>query len=126
MYGGYYADYDGYLYANNNVLRDISLAKSEFYSNPAYYNDPNMNNLALSNLVGQVNTDVNSLANSQVINSARVSDGANTTNKYNTVTDISGGTNYYIDEYGRMLNDEKQKPLSDLEVYGPPTGSTVD
>ena len=36
------------------------------------------------------------------------------------------GSLLYIDEYGRMLNDEKQKPLSDLEVYGPPTGSTVD
>ena len=125
VYGGYYADYDGYLYANNNLLRDISLEKSEFYTNPAYYYDPNMNNLTLSNIIGQVKTDVNSLANAQVINKA-VNEGTNTTNPYNTVTNVSGGTNYYFDEYGRIRNDEKQKPLSELEMYGPPSGSTVE
>ena len=120
----YYADYDGYLYSNNNLLRDISLQKSEFYSNPDYYMNPNMNNLELSKIISPTKT--NSVGvNSQVINN-NPNGGQYTDNPYNAVVDVSGGTNYYVDEYGITHLDQKQKPLSDLEIYGPPEGSTVE
>ena len=118
----YYADYDGYLYSNNSMLRDISLQKSEFYSNPKYYNDPNMTNLTLSTIISPIKTSAGSLANSQVLNSANIKIEANTNNPYNSVSNVSGGTNYYVDENGVVRNDEKPKPLSNLEVLGPASG----
>lgn len=123
VYGDFEADFDGYLYSNGVILRDISIAKSEFYSNAAYYSDPNMNNLVFSTLYTTPNkTNASNLANSQIINQANVSDGTNTTNPYNSVSSVSGGTNYYVDEYGRVRSDYQDKPISNFEIYGPMIG----
>ena len=126
VYNDYYADYDGYLYSDNHLIRDISLQKSEFYSNPSYYYDPNMTNLALSKIVSPDKTNASFLNQSQVLNNSSVDLNSNTDNPYNIVSSVEGGTNYYVDEYGRVRIDEKQKPLSSLEVLGPATGEFLD
>ena len=119
VYGNFKADYDGYLYSDDKLLRDISLERSEFYSNTQYYYDANMNNLALSNIVSPYKSDTSNMAKSQVINEGNYNDGTNTSNPYNAVSNVAGGTNYYIDEYGRYRSAYVDPKISDFEIYGP-------
>ena len=49
VYGEYYADYQGKLYYANQLLRDVSNAKSEFYTDPIYYSQASLNNYFLAN-----------------------------------------------------------------------------
>lgn len=120
VYNEYYADYDGYLYSDNHIMRDTSLQKSELYSNPIYYNDPNMDNLTISKIVKPSKTDSSFLNNkSQVINNTNAKDEEHTDNPYNISTGVSGGTNYYIDENGILRMDYQPPKISDFEIYGP-------
>ena len=48
-YNEYYADSNGKLYYANQLMRDVSEAKSEYYTDPIYYREPTLNNYFLAN-----------------------------------------------------------------------------
>ncbi|MBO6119911.1 MAG: hypothetical protein J6P02_05545 [Lachnospiraceae bacterium] len=115
VYQEYYADSDGYLYYDNTLMRDVSIAKSEFYTNPAYYTNVNLNNYYLANFdkVGtakELDTETKSEINASQANEAGKKTSASTT---------TGGTYYDVDENGRIHTYNDVFETSEAEKYGP-------
>lgn len=115
VYQEYYADSDGYLYYDNVLMRDISIAKSEFYTNPAYYTNVNLNNFYLAHydhpgqaqdMAGEEKTEINLSAASK----EKTKTSASTT---------SGGTNYSVDSEGRVHTYGDIFETSPFEKFGP-------
>ena len=115
VYQEYYADKDGYLYYDNTLMRDTSIAKSEFYTNPLYYTNVNLNNYYLANFdkVGGV-SDIVGEEKSE-INMAHAAKEATKTSGSNT----SGGTNYSVDDEGRIHLYDNTFETQAAEKYGP-------
>ena len=115
VYQEYYADIDGYLYYANTLMRDTSIAKSEFYTDTNYYTNVNLNNyyLATYGNVGH-SKDLESLDKAE-INTSRISQDS----KNKVGTNTSGGTNYTVDEHGHITSFDAPTEISDLEKYGP-------
>lgn len=115
VYQEYYADYEGFLYYDNAIMRDTSIAKSEFYTNPVYYSNPNLNNyyLAYHDQIGQAK-ELDSRMNSEVV----ITDGATSSTK-SSASATSGGVNYDVDEFGRIILHDPIPEISLEEKYGP-------
>ena len=122
VYGEYYVDSAGFIYLNNELQRDTSIFKSEFYTNPAYYSEPNLNNYYLANYDSVVLPSTlklgirNNLDTSSVIyqNGDMVS-----VPKRNTASNTAGGTNYEVDEKGRVHMFDPEFETQPAEKYGP-------
>lgn len=115
VYQEYYADHDGYLYYDNVLMRDTSIAKSEFYTNPIYYSNPNLNNyyLAYHDQVGQAKElDRNTKSEINVSNAAKEITKS-------VASNTSGGVNYDVDEYGRVHVHDSVQETQPAEKYGP-------
>ena len=115
VFGDYYADYKGYLYNNNQLVRDTSIAKSEFYTNPLYYDNPNLNNYYLANF-----DKVSSPFDAAVEKKSDVNvDNAGTGGKKSAGSNSSGGTNYSVDELGIIHDNTPLPETSAFEKFGP-------
>lgn len=115
VYQEYYADHDGYLYYDNVLMRDTSIAKSEFYTNPIYYSNPNLNNyyLAYHDQVGQAKElDRNTKSEVNVSNASKEITKS-------VASNTSGGVNYDVDEYGRVHVHDSVQETQPAEKYGP-------
>lgn len=120
VYKECYADSNGLLYTNNELMRDVTIAKSEYYSNDIYYNNNSLNNYYLSHYDTSFRLfeidhtkdgagDVYQQNRQGGTNKERVKIGA----------DTSGGVNYSVDERGTIHLIETETALSDLEKIGP-------
>ena len=115
VYQEFYADSDGYLYYDNVLMRDTSIAKSEFYTNPAYYTNVNLNNYYLANfdqpgqardLAGDEKSEVN------------ISQASKEKTK-TSASATTGGTNYDVDAEGRVHTYGDIFETSPAEKFGP-------
>ena len=115
VYQEYYADKNGFLYFDNELMRDTSIAKSEFYTDQAYYANTNYNNYYLANygkaitvveLAGAVKSEVNLSK-------------ANVDSKKSIASNTSGGTDYSIDTYGVVHTNGDTFETKEAEKYGP-------
>ena len=115
VYQEYYADNEGYLYYDNVLMRDTSIAKSEFYTNVLYYTNVNLNNYYLANfdtvgtakdIAGEEKSEINM---THAAKESKKSSGSNT----------SGGTNYSVDDEGRIQLHDPIPETSMAEKYGP-------
>lgn len=115
VYQEYYADHDGFLYYDNVLMRDTSIAKSEFYTNPIYYSNPNLNNyyLAYHDQIGQAKELGNTMKSEVDISKAT---GEITKS---AASNTSGGVNYDVDEFGRIHVHDGVKEISADEKFGP-------
>lgn len=122
----FWADENGLLYFNNVLLRDTTTNKSEYYSNPEYYTNDQLNNYYLANYdvavvdgskffaqVGNANSNVDN----NRVTTGRESDGGLSGKQAPT-----GGTNYTIDAEGRIISQDKETDISGAEKYGPMVG----
>ena len=115
VYQEYYADYDGYLYYDNVLMRDTSIAKSEFYTNPLYYTNSNLNNYYLANhdqIVQVKEFDRNTKSEVNVSNATKEITKS-------VASNTSGGLNYEVDEYGRVHVYDNVQETQPAEKYGP-------
>ena len=115
VYQEFYADSDGYLYYDNVLMRDTSIAKSEFYTNTAYYTNVNLNNYYLANfdqpgqardLAGDEKSEIN------------ISHAAKEKTK-SSASATTGGTNYDVDAEGRVHTYGDIVETSPAEKFGP-------
>ena len=115
VYQEFYADSEGYLYYDNVLMRDTSIAKSEFYTNTLYYNNVNLNNyyLAYFDNAGTAK-DIEGEEKSE-INASHMAKDSKKTSASNT----SGGTNYSVDSEGRVQLYDPIPETSMAEKYGP-------
>ena len=115
VYQEYYADSEGYLYFDNVLMRDTSIAKSEFYTNTDYYTNVNLNNFYLANYdkagaARDIEGDEKSEMNMALAAKERTKTSASHT---------SGGTNYSVDSEGRIHSNDATFETSLAEKYGP-------
>ena len=116
VFQDYYADVDGYLYQNNKLMRDTSIIKSEYYTNTLYYNNINLNNYYLANY------DEGSIGKREKVNTNNGYNDYEKANENKKSADIhktSGGTEYYIDDWGNAKGVEVQYETREAEKYGP-------
>lgn len=120
VYKDYYADSNGYLYNDNTLMRDTSIAKSEYYTNTLYYDNVNLNNYYLANY------DKEWLAKEAVVhekeNKKSKVDTSNATEGENKSADThltSGGTNYGVNAEGRVELYDAIPETKAAEKYGP-------
>ena len=119
VYGEYYADYYGNLYFANNLLRDTSVAKSNYYTNALYYTNEALNNyfMAKSNQAQKLEDVKNNAINNQEDNS-NVSETQR--KKDSTGGHLAlGGTDYYIDDYGKIHMGDDTFETQGFEKFGP-------
>lgn len=118
-YKDYYADYYGYLYFENQLQRDMSIAKSEYYTNTMYYDNIDLNNYYLAR--GDEITDMTILRKMRDEVKAKSNDSGDnyTTQKSADTHKTSGGLNYYVDEYGRVKTYGDIYETQEAEKYGP-------
>ena len=114
VYKEYYADYTGKLYFNNELQRDTSINKSEYYSDPLYYKNVNLNNYYLANYGKVQEVGIAHSANNAASGQGNALD--ETKRKEGIAY---GGTDYYIDDMGRVIMPEDTFKISDGEKYGP-------
>lgn len=114
VYQEYYADNEGYLYYDNVLMRDTSIAKSEFYTNPAYYTNVNLNNYYLANYDHAGTAKDMAGVEKSEINISQAKEQTKTSS-----SDTSGGTNYTVDEYGRIHTYGDIYETQAAEKYGP-------
>ena len=111
VYGEYYADSNGKLYYANVLQRDVSVNKSEYYTDPLYYTVDDLNNFFLANFdMGfheLIVVPVENKTNGNVIPPKRGT--------------VSGGTNYTVDKNGVTTVSSENIPYSALEKGGPST-----
>lgn len=119
VYADFWADSDGYLYYSNQILHDTTTAKSEFYTNAIYYKEEALNNefLALRDTsfkkfkVEKVEKSDNSSSWTKQEATARA--------RQNKGKATSGGTNYWVDEQGKIHVMEQAEEMTAAEKYGP-------
>lgn len=120
VFQDYFADVDGYLYKDNKLMRDTSIIRSEYYTNAAYYENINFNNYYLANYdqtsIGKRQHVVQSATSNSYSNgSAITSESKKTSDAHKT----SGGTNYYVDEWGTVHEADIIYETRPAEKYGP-------
>ena len=119
VYLEFYADYEGNLYYNNVLMRDTSNAKSEYYSDPIYYTNDMLNNYYLAkydtvkglDTIKGNDTDTSSYDTKKGKTKDASGDGL-----------ITGGTDYYVDESGRVHTYGDIYETEYFEKYGPMNG----
>ena len=113
VYEDYYADYKGYLYRNDELMRDVSIARSEYYTNPVYYTNPLLNNYYLANYDNSTKIEETTKSN--------INDDLANTEQLESFdgTVILGGTDYTINEYGKIIAPDKSSEIQPEEKYGP-------
>lgn len=123
VFQDYYADVDGYLYQNNKLMRDTSIIKSEYYTNPLYYENVNLNNYYLANydtgsIAKRETVERGSGESGEIITSGATNANQKTADAHKT----TGGTDYYTDEWGNARGIEVQFETREAEKYGPMLG----
>lgn len=130
IYGDFYVDVNGIMYNNNIEVRDVSKSKSEFYTITAYYDDAKYDNeyVALNNTAYMPET--NTLSQEEEVKNIELPKGDNIITTHATEiakrtgnpvkgNNVSGGTNYTIDDHGNMILETEEYKISDEEKYGP-------
>ena len=119
VYKECYADSNGLLYTNNELMRDITIAKSEYYSNDIYYLNNDLNNYYLAYHDTSFRLfEIDHSQDSGAVSQGNRQVGTNT-ERVKSGSDTSGGTNYYVDESGKVRLIESELAISDLERIGP-------
>lgn len=120
VFQDYYADFDGYLYENNQLMRDTSIIRSEYYSNDLYYDNIVLNNYYLayydSGSIAKRETYSYDTSKSEEI----IADNIDRRNQKSAdIYKTSGGTDYYVDEWGNAKGVEVEYETKEAEKYGP-------
>ena len=119
VYADFWADGDGYLYYSNKILRDTTTAKSEFYTNTLYYREEALNNEYLATRdTSFIPFKVDRISRDDSASSWTKQEAAKRA-KQNVGKDTSGGTNYWVDEQGKIHVAETVDEMSVAEKYGP-------
>lgn len=118
VYLDFWADYVGNLYFNNELLRDESVDKSEYYTKTEYYTNSNLNNFYLAKY------DVISVLPDDLIagngNNSTTIDTTNNSDKVKTsASTTAGGTDYYVDREGHVTVPDHTGTIGQFEIYGP-------
>lgn len=116
VFQDYYADVDGYLYQNGALMRDTSVIRSEFYTNPVYYLNPNFNNFYLATYDEQSIAKRESVILDSSVDAKVMAEGSQ---KSSDTHKTSGGTDYYTDEWGLTRGVEVTYETRPAEKYGP-------
>lgn len=128
VYLDFWADVNGCLYNNNQILRDVSTKKSDYYTDPVYYTNVNFNNYFLANFGNAVipkpvnkSTKIEQTSGgSRVItNQANFDVVREDGTKKSSATNASGGANYTVDAYGKIIAPDETGIISNKEIYGP-------
>lgn len=117
VYKECYADSNGLLYTNNELMRDVTIAKSEYYSNNIYYNNNDLNNYYLA--YHDTSFKIFEIDHSKDNGSKQNSQGITKRDRVRTGADTAGGVNYFVDESGTTHLVESEAALSELERIGP-------
>lgn len=120
VYKECYADSNGLLYTNNELMRDVTIAKSEYYSNNVYYKNVDLNNYYLAK--HDTSFSLFEIDHSKDDTRSAYQQGGEagaTKERVKSGTDTSGGVNYIVDERGSIHLIESELQLSDLERIGP-------
>ena len=116
VFQDYFADVDGYLYKDDKIMRDTSIIRSEYYTNALYYDNINLNNYYLANYdQGSIEKRNHVIRNSSSNASMIISETKKTSDTHLT----SGGTNYYVDEWGNVQGADITYETRPNEKYGP-------
>ena len=134
VYQDYWADYYGNLYLNNELAKDTSINRSEYYTKENYYSNNNLNNYYLFNFdtITPIPTKKDTTNNnkSQIVDNdaihnstSTITTDANFTGMYqqNNHSVVTGGTNYHIDANGNIVDDTKIEETKAFEKTGPST-----
>ena len=123
VFQDYYADVEGYLYQNDKLMRDTSIIRSEYYTNPLYYENINLNNYYLAY------HDMGSIKKKELVTNSLESDneimtrGTSMENQKSAdIYKTSGGTDYYVDDWGHVKGVEIEYETREAEKYGPMLG----
>ena len=121
VYRECYADSNGLLYTNNELMRDVTIAKSEYYSNDIYYRNNDLNNYYLAHNDTSFGLfEIDHSQDDAGNNASRGNrQGGTTRERVKTGSDTSGGVNYSVDDHGSIHLIETETALSDLERIGP-------
>lgn len=114
VYQDYFADSEGHLYFNDELMRDTSIARSEFYTNLEYYTNPNFNNYYLSQFDRSDSISTSPNNDKSEINASHAKEQTKT-----SASTTSGGTNYSVDEYGITRTYGDIYETQPAEKYGP-------
>ena len=116
VFQDYFADVDGYLYKDEKLMRDTSIIRSEYYTNALYYDNINLNNYYLANHdQGSIEKRNHVIRNSSSNGSMIVSETKKSSDAHLT----SGGTSYYVDEWGNVQGADISYETRPAEKYGP-------
>lgn len=128
VYLEFWADENGCLYANNQLLRDTSVKKSDYYTDPIYYTNENFNNYFLANFGNAVipKPSKKTITTQPASGGSRVITDQADFNKVredgtvkSSATNASGGANYTVDAYGNIVAPDETGIISNNEIYGP-------
>ena len=120
VYKECYADSNGLLYTNNELMRDVTIGKSEYYSNDIYYHNGDLNNYYLAHHDTTFRLfEIDHTKDNAGGASNQNRQAGTTKERVKSGTDTSGGANYSVDERGSIHLNESQTALSDLEKIGP-------
>ena len=101
-------------------MRDVTIAKSEYYSNEVYYNNNSLNNYYLSHYDTSFRLfEIDHTKDGAGDASQEYRQAGTTKERVKTGADTSGGVNYSVDERGSIHLIETEMALSDLEKIGP-------
>lgn len=124
VYLEFWADYDGRIYFNNVLMRDTTTAKSEYYTNTAYYTDKNLNNFYLANYDKVVEPTLYHTSTSPsggfgpaITDLERDKNGSGS--EKSSASRTAGGADYYVDNMGHVIVADKTGNISDFEKLGP-------
>ena len=116
VFQDYYADYDGYLYKDDKLQRDTSIMRSEYYTDAGYYENILLNNYFLANHDTNAKIKKSEIAKKSNINTDSATTG---TKKTSDPHKTSGGTNYEVDDMGRIVVYGDEFETRPQEKYGP-------
>lgn len=128
VYQEFWADAKGNLYFANQLMRDVTIAKSEYYTNIFYYKNESLNNYYLANLDTVSVIDIEKNIGAVMSSNSEGSDirGTKTAtqdaNKSKQDKGVAhGGTNYEVID-GKVVVYDKEPETSEFEKYGPGHG----
>lgn len=117
-YNDYYIDFNGYVYKDNKIMRDVSIERSEFYTNPAYYKSMVLNNYYLAyndaSFKEYIPKDTARVENYNT-NDYSNKEGKKSADLHRT----TGGLNYVVDDEGRVTTYGDTFETKPAEKYGP-------
>lgn len=116
VYKDYFADYEGYLYKDDKLMRDTSILRSEYYTDTAYYENILLNNYFLAHHDNKAKIKKDEIAKKSGINTdLATKDNKKTSDTHKT----SGGVNYDVDDMGRIVLHDAEFETRPAEKYGP-------